>query len=325
MRVLAGDIGGTSARLAIVDVDDTAVQVYHARRFASKAFSGIVPIVQAFLAEVSDRPSRACFAVACPVIDGECSGTNLSWTIDVRELADAIDVPHTKVINDLNAVGHGLRRLTPADLVTLQSGEPNEQGTIAIIAAGTGLGEAFVTRSGETYSVHSSEGGHASFSARNARECGLLSALASTFGHVSYERVVSGPGLVSVYRYLAETGDVPEQARVRHRMEQSDPAAVISDEALSGTDRLSQCALEMFASAYGAQAGNLALTVLATGGVYVAGGIAPRIVPKLRDGAFMTAFLDKGRVSDVVARIPVNIIVNPHVGLIGAALVAMRS
>lgn len=324
MRVLAGDIGGTSARLAIVDIDADAVRLVHTRRFASKDFPRLAPIVHAFLTNVADVPNRACFAVACPVIDGKCSATNLSWEIDVGELGEKIGIPRTEVVNDLHAVGHGVQRLSPADLVTLQTGEPNERGVIALIGAGTGLGEAFVTRSGDAYHVHSSEGGHTSFSAGTELEWGLNRSLATKFAHVSYERVVSGPGLVSIYRYLVEAGVAEEQASVRTQMEAADPAAVIATHALAGTDPLSERALEMFASAYGAQAGNLALTVMATGGVYVAGGIAPRIVPKLRDGAFMTAFLDKGRLSDVLARVSVDIIINPHVGLIGAAVVAMR-
>jgi glucokinase len=324
MRVLAGDIGGTTARLAIVDIDDTVSRVRHPRRFATKDFSGLVPIVQAFLAEVGDTPKDASFAIACPATDGACTGTNLGWHVDVRDLAKELDIRRTKVINDLRAVGYGLQRLGPADLVTLQGGEPDENGVMAIIGAGTGLGEAFVIRGDDSYSVHPSEGGHASFSASNEREWGLLRWLASTLDHVSYERVVSGPGLVSIYRYLAEAERVVEQPRVRRRMGRSDPAAVISGEALAGTDELSGRALEMFASAYGARAGDLALTVMATGGVYIAGGIAPRIVPKLREGAFMTAFRSKGRLSDVVSRIPINVILNPHVGLIGAAMVAMR-
>jgi glucokinase len=324
MRVLAGDIGGTSARLAIVEIDDAGAWVGHPRRFASKDFSGLVPIVRAFLAEVGNTPDDACFAIACPVTDGACTGTNLGWYVDARELSEELDIPRTTVINDLHAVGYGLQRLSPADLVPLQRGEPDEDGVVAIIGAGTGLGEAFVIRRGDSRSVHSSEGGHASFSARDEHEWGLVRWLAKTLDHVSCERVVSGAGLVSIYRYLAEVEGVPERPHVQCRMGRSDPAAVISEEALAGTDALSGRALEMFVSAWGARAGDLALTVMATGGVYIAGGIAPRVVPKLREGAFTTAFRGKGRLSDVVARMPINVIVNPHVGLIGAAVVAMR-
>lgn len=158
MRVLAGDIGGTSSRLAILDVDADSVQVIQTRRFASKDFDGLAPIVQAFLSDVADVPNRACFAIACPVTDGKCGTTNLSWEIDVRALSDRIGIPRTEIINDLHAVGHGVQRMGPGDLVTLQTGEPNERGVIALIGAGTGLGEAFVTWNDDAYRVHSSEG-----------------------------------------------------------------------------------------------------------------------------------------------------------------------
>jgi glucokinase len=324
MRVLAGDIGGTNARLAMVDIDVKAVRLLHERRFASRDFPGLAPIVRAFLADVADEPSRACFGIACPVVSGRCSATNLPWTIDVPSLAAEIGIPRTTVINDFHAVGYGVQRLSPADLVALQAGEPDERGVIALIGAGTGLGEAFLTWSGDGYRVHDSEGGHASFSARNDLEWGLLRALGSRLGHVSCERVLSGPGLVSIYRYLLASGCAEEQARVRTEMESDDPAAVIGRHALAGTDPLSTRALDIFASVYGAQAGNFALTVMATGGVYVAGGIAPRVVSRLRDGTFITAFRDKGRLSDVLARVPVHVIINPHVGLIGAAAVALH-
>lgn len=324
MRVLAGDIGGTSARLAIVDVDADATRVLYKRRFASKEFPGLAPIVEAFLRDVADLPDHACFGIACPVMNGRCSVTNLSWTIDAGALAVDIGISDTFVINDFEALGHAVPRLSSADLVTLQTGEPHNHGAMALIGAGTGLGETFVTWSRDGYEVHASEGGHTSFSPRNDLESGLLASLTSSFGHVSSERVVSGPGLLTIYQHLAAVGAAREQDGVRAEMERSDPAAVISGHALAGTDPLSERALDAFTSAYGAQAGDLALTVMATGGVYVAGGIAPRIMRKLRDGTFMKAFRDKGRLSDVLARLPVSIIVNPDVGLIGAASVAHR-
>ncbi|MGH7444865.1 MAG: glucokinase, partial [Longimicrobiales bacterium] len=296
----------------------------HKRRYKSRDFPGLAAIIRTFLEEVDEAPQRACFGIACPIVDGTCHATNLSWTIDIRALANDIGIPRTELINDLHAVGHGVQRLGAEDLVSLQDGEPDAQGVIGIIGAGTGLGVAFATPDGDDYNVYASEGGHTSFSARTDLEYGLLGALAARFGHVSAERVVSGPGLVSIYEYLAAASEVAEQPAVRAEMQDADPAAVISGHALAGTDELSQQALDVFASAYGTQAGNLALTVMATGGIYVAGGIAPRIVPKLRDGSFMTAFLDKGRLSDVLAEVPVRIIVNPAAGLIGAATVAAQ-
>lgn len=338
MRVLAGDIGGTNARIAIVDVDATAVRIVHKQRYRSRDYPGLAAIIRTFLTEVADVPGidgvpeRACFGIACPIVDGTCHATNLSWMIDIRSLASEIGIPRTKLINDLHAVGHGVQRLGADDLVSLQDGDADARGVIGIIGAGTGLGVAFATprgtsvdgADGSSYQVHASEGGHTSFSARTDLEYGLLGALAKQFGHVSAERVVSGPGLVSTYEYLATAGEMGEHPAVRAEMEHTDPAAVISGHALAGTDDLCARALDIFASAYGTQASNLALTVMATGGIYVAGGIAPRIVPKLRDGSFMSAFLDKGRLADVLAKIPVRIIVNRAAGLIGAATVAAR-
>jgi glucokinase len=324
MRVLSGDVGGTNARLAIVEIDDEDARIVHERRYSSESAPGLPSLVQRFLGDVQNPPSVACFGVPCPIVDGNCVGTNLSWTIDARSLAADIGIPGTTLINDLHAIGEGVERLQSKDLVTLQAGNLVPRGVKAIIAAGTGLGQAFLVWCGERYIVHDSEGGHASFSPRNAAEWRLRRTLGKTFGHVSRERVVSGPGLVNIYRHLAEMGFEPEQDHVRAEMESDDPAAVISRHGIAGTDPLAWHALDMFTSTYGAQAGNLALTVMAKAGVYVAGGIAPKILPKLIDGTFMRAFLEKGRLTSLLARIPVHVIVNPNVGLIGAASVALR-
>jgi glucokinase len=325
MKVLAGDIGGTNARLAVVEVASGATQIVYERRYPTHGTSGLAPIVREFLAGAGPAPQRACFGIACPVVGGDCRTPNLPWTVNERALAADIGIPATRIINDFDAVGYGLARLGPADLVTLQQGTPAPHGTIALIGAGTGLGEGFLTWDGERYRVHSSEGGHADFAARDAVEWGLRAALLDEFGRVSCERILSGGGLVRVYRYLAATRFAPEQPQVVREMEREDPAAVVSEHALAGDDPLSAKALDMFASAYGAEAGNLALTVLASGGVYLAGGIAPRIATKLADGTFMAAFHDKGRLADLAARIPVHVIMNPDVGLLGAAATAAAS
>ena len=324
MRVLAGDIGATSARLAIVEVDAVTPRLLHHSRYASRDYPGLAPIVEAFLGNVRDVPTRACFGVACPVTNGECRATNLSWTIDERSLAVEIGIPHTELINDLQAVGHGLPLLGAADVMTLQTGTSDDRGAIALIGAGTGLGQAFITRATGAYQVHPSEGGHTHFSAKNDLEWGLVRFLADPTRHVSTERVVSGPGLINIYRYLAATGEFDEQPNVRAELQSGDPAVVITEHALTRTDPLCTRALDVFVSAFGAQAGDLALTVMATGGVYVTGGIAPHILPKLLDGAFMTAFRNKGKLSDFLTRVPVSIILNPHVGLLGAAVFAIR-
>jgi glucokinase len=324
MRVLAGDVGATSARLAIVEMDPGGAKILYRARFPSQDFPGLAPIVRRFLTDARSEVERAGFGVACPVIDGDCTTPNLPWRISGPSLAKEIGIPRTALINDLQAVGHGLSWLRPDELVTLQLGEPDRRGVVAILAAGTGLGEAFLVWQGDRYQVHVSEGGHASYAPNSTLECGLLEFLRAEFGHVSRERVLSGSGLVSIYRYLATNGHASEAVGVRHEMEQEDPAAVISRHALAGTDPLCVKALDVFASAYGAQAGNLALTVMATGGVYLGGGIAHRIVAKLRDGSFVAAFNDKGRLAQLLAKVPVHVIVTPNVGLLGAAAVAAR-
>ena len=322
MKVLAGDIGGTHARLALVEVTDGATRIVHDRRFASRSAPGLAPIVRGYLAQAPAAPERACFGIAGPVVDGECRTPNLPWMVSAPALAADIGIPHTTIINDFDAAGYGLGRLGPADLVTLQPGMRAEHGTIALIGAGTGLGQGFLVWDGGRYRVHASEGGHVNFAARDAVEWGLRGTLMDEFGHVSYERILSGAGLAHLYSYLAVTGFAAERPEVRLEMERDDPAAVVSRHALAGDDPLSVKALDIFASVYGAQAGNLALTVLATGGVYLAGGIAPRIITKLKDGTFMTAFRSKGRLSGLVARMPVHAIMSPDVGLLGAAAAA---
>lgn len=292
------------------------------QQFHSRDFPGLAAVVQRFRATLNLAPERACFGVAGPVIDGHCRGTNLPWTIDERELAAVTGIAQTRLINDFAAVGYGLALLGPDDVVTLQRGTRAERGTIAVIGAGTGLGEGFLVWDGARYRVEPSEGGHVTFAARDDFECGLLRALRSEFGHVSYERVASGPGLVRIYHYLARSGYAAEQPAVRQEQERGDPAEVIVRHALDDSDGLCAKALDAFISVLGAQAGNLALTVCALGGVYLAGGIAPRIVAKLKAGPFLSSFSSKGRLFPLLARIPVHVILNPRVGLLGAAAAA---
>jgi glucokinase len=313
-RVLAGDIGGTNARLAIVDVDGRRARVEREQRFASQEASGLAPIVQRYLRDAGRPLEWACFAVAGRVIDGVARTSNLPWTIDERELALAIGIAHTSVINDFDAVGHGLALLEPKDVAILQDGAPIAHGPVALIGAGTGLGEAFLSWDGGRYRVHPSEGGHTEFAARDQVEWELRRSLQDEFGRVSCERVVSGPGLIAIYRHLAASSLV-ENAAVRAEMGRQDPAAVIVQHGLDGTDPLCAAVLDRFTSLLGALAGDLALTVLATGGVFVAGGIAPRMVTKLRTGPFLGAFRAKGRLSPFMLGVPVRVITNPNVGL----------
>jgi glucokinase len=322
--VLAGDVGGTNARLAIVELDRRAARIARERRYPSRDYPGLAPIVLRFLEEEATRPDRACFGIACPLVGDDCTAPNLPWTINARKLAAEIGIPRTTIINDFVAVGHGIELLGPPDLTTLQEGTPEPQGPIALIGAGTGLGQGFLLWEGDHYRVLPSEGGHGDYAPRGTLQAGLLQFLGRQFNRVSWERLLSGPGIVNAYRYLLASAVAPEQATVRAEMEREDPAAVIARHGLAKTDCLSDRALDLFCEIFGAQAGNLALTVVSTGGVYLAGGIAPRLVERLQSGPFLSAFRDKGRMSELLSRIPVHVIMNPDVGLLGAAAVVGR-
>jgi glucokinase len=322
--VLGGDVGGTNARLAVVELDGRTGRIVRERKYRSRDYPGLAPIVRHFFAEEGARPDRACFGIACPVVGDDCTAPNLPWTINARQLAADIEIARTTIVNDFVAVGYGIESLGPADLATLQEGRREAQGPIALIGAGTGLGQGFLCWERDHYRVQASEGGHGDFAPRDALQAGLLEFLGREFHRVSWERLLSGPGMVNIYRYLLASAVAPEQATVRTEMGQEDPAAVIARHALAGTDCLSDRALDLFCEILGAQAGNLALTVVATGGVYLAGGIAPRIVERLRSGPFLKAFRDKGRLSELLSRIPVHVITTPNVALLGAAAVAGR-
>jgi len=322
-RVLAGDIGGTNARFAILDVrGPTEARIVHEARYPSATAPGLASLVTRYLAEAGARPDVACFGIACPVINGDCEAPNLSWKVDTRRLAREIGIPRTSVINDFHAVGYGLHSLSDDEVEVLQPGVAVAHGPIALIGAGTGLGQGYLLWEGSRYVVYPSEGGHADFSPTDGLQRDLLASLAGEFGRVSSERILSGEGLGRIYRFLASAGVAEEQAAVRDEMAGKDPAAVITRHGLAGTDPLSVKALELFVRAYGTAAGNLALTILASGGVYIAGGIASKIARRLAAGPFMEAFRAKGRLSSVAARIPVRVILTGDVALYGAAAVA---
>ncbi|MBD3162990.1 MAG: glucokinase [Candidatus Eisenbacteria bacterium] len=324
MRVLAGDVGGTKTLLAIFEKDAGRPRALHEQRVRSDSKESLGAIVRAFLEENPTEVAAACFAVAAPIAGDRFHGPNLPWSIPVRTFGAEIGIQPAEVINDFRAVGYGLTVLQDDDLVVLQEGKRRERGPIALLGAGTGLGQAFVTWEGDQPRAHPSEGGHTDFAPRSDREHRLLAALRRRFGRVSWERVVSGPGLVNLYRFLVDEEKVPTASSVVEEMKRDDPAAVISQRGLAGDDEACVAALDLFASAYGAEAGNLALTSLATGGVYVAGGIAPKILEKLKDGTFVRAFREKGRLGELLASIPVSVIVNPKVGLLGAAVHAFE-
>lgn len=275
---------------------------------------------------LEDGPSptiaAACFGVPGPVVDGRCVTTNLPWEVDERSLTKAIPARRVKLLNDLEAAGYGVLALPTREFAPIQAGRARK-GNMVLIAAGTGLGEAILVWDGARHRVIASEGGHADFAPRNDLEIDLLRFVQKEFGHASYERVLSGPGLHNIYRFLRDSGHAPEPQWLRDRMEREDPSAVVSEVGLAGGHPLCERALELFVSVYGSEAGNLALKALAVGGVFIGGGIAPKIRAKLADGRFLAAFCDKGRYRDLMRSMPVHLVLNPRAPLLGAAHVAL--
>ena len=321
MKVLAGDIGGTHARLALVELEG-GPRIVAEQSARSQEIQAIVPFIARFLAKQGVRTPHACLGMAGPVVDGMVTGTNLPWQLNAQELGESLGIPHFQLINDFEAAAHGIPRLGLDQILTLQEGQADPGGAIALIGAGTGLGQAFLVRSGAGYGVQPSEGGHATFAPEDARGWALCTYLAARYGHVSWERVVSGPGLVDCFEFVAEGRETERQAPLRNDMAREDPGAALTRYALAKSDPMAIEALDLFVDAYGSQAGNLALTLLATGGVYVAGGIARQIAPTLAEGGFLRAFRRKGRMSALLERIPVRVILSGEVALLGAAVVA---
>jgi glucokinase len=328
-RVLAGDVGGTHARLALFEVAEGRRTVQRETVFSSGEYQGLEPIVREFLREAGGGVPSACLGVACPIEEGVCRFSNLEWEIRVDGFGERVGIPRIRIINDLEAAGYGVLELEPDDLVTLQEGVPRDGGPMALIGAGTGLGQGFLVWDQEGYTVHPSEGGHADFAATDPIQWRLRRHLQLRYGHVSWERLISGHGLEDAYDFLRDSREIPEDEAVGQelralRKQGEDTAEAISHHALEGSDPLSAAAMEIFLRAFGAQAGNLALTVRATAGVFLAGGIAPKILPKLQEGPFLEAFRSKGRLTELMEKVPVRVIVKDGVGLLGAAAVAER-
>ncbi|MGB9724487.1 MAG: glucokinase [Chloroflexia bacterium] len=321
MYLLAGDIGATKTDLAIFSVEAGPRLPLVLATFPSTAHAGLEALVGAFLAQSSLPVEHAVFGVAGPVLEGRVSTTNLPWEMEEGRLREVLGLRSVHLLNDLEAIASAVPHLEATDLYTLNPGRPTPGGTIAVIAPGTGLGEAFLTWDGARYRPHPSEGGHADFAPRNALEADLWRYLQARLGHVSYERLCSGLGLPNIYAFLKESGRASEPAWLTTRLRAvEDPTPVLIEAAL-GVRRCEICALalELFVSILGAEAGNLALKVLASGGVYIGGGIPPRILPALQQGNFLEAFRSKGRMEELLARIPVHVILNPRAALLGAA------
>lgn len=326
MIVLAGDIGGTKTLLTLARVEGTGVEPLVERRYPSGEWPEFAPLLADFLARLAGagqpEPAAACLGVAGPVGDGKVKVTNLPWVLDPVALARQVGAP-VRLLNDFGAVAHGIAALGPEDLHTLQPGEPRSRGVRAVIGAGTGLGHAILApRAGGGHTVLGSELGHAEFAPADERQAELWRWLRARHGRASWEHVVSGPGLGAIYQWLVESGARPGAALARAAAE-GDPAAAVS--AAAGQDPVAREALALFVRAYGAQAGNLALACIPRGGLYVAGGIAPRLIGALSGGEFTAAFRAKGPMAGLMERIPVHVVLNPKAGLLGAALAAARA
>ncbi len=323
MLILAGDIGGTTTRLAFFETVDGGLTIVAQNDYPSRDHGSLAGIIQEFVATTGQSPARACFGIAGPVRAGRVLTPNLPWLVDGAELAGILGLERVDLINDLQANAYGIPLLQGDDFVILNRGEPDPTGTIAVISAGTGLGETVARWDGAAHRPMPSEGGHADFAPRTELETELLLRLRTEFGRVSYERVLSGPGLVNVYRFLRDRRHLPETPEIVAAMGRMAPAAVISRGAMDNSCPLCVQALEMFVSLYGAEAGNLALRSLATGGIFLGGGIAPKIIELLLRPTFMLAFTAKGRLSPLLETIPVKVVRNERTALFGAGRCAL--
>jgi glucokinase len=325
--ILAGDIGGTKTVIAQYDASGGTLRQLRTAHFRSSDYPSLEVILQAFRKDSPGPSLRAgCFGVPGPVIDGKSDTTNLPWHLDEQTLARALGIRRVKLLNDLEATAYGMLHLSPEELCVLNRGtRPGRKGHVAVIAAGTGLGEAMLYWDGQRHHPLASEGGHADFAPRNDQEIELLRYLRSQLGgHISFERVLSGPGFYHVYCFLRDRGYAPELPWLAEKLQGIDPNPLITQLGLAGEVPLCVATLELFSTIYGAEAGNLALKCVATGGVFVGGGIAPKILAALQSGGFMRAFTEKGRLSELLKTMEVSVALNPDTPLLGAAHYALQ-
>ncbi len=324
--LLAGDIGGTKTKLALYLPGAEGLKLVRDASYKSIDYDGLEAIVADFLAGSEAAPAAACFGVAGPVNEGRCRTTNLPWLVEESSVSSHTNIPRVRLLNDLQAMALGLARLPADELVELNPTARQASGNIAVIAAGTGCGEAMLYWDGQTHHAIATEGGHADFAPNTVEQEGLLRWLRAKFdGHVSYERILSGPGLYHIYQYLAEERIAPESAAFKAALlAGEDPGKLIGGFGLEQGDPLSRASLRLFAQVYGAEAGNWALKTLAYGGVLIGGGIAAKILPAMTNGDFMESFCDKGRFSAWMGQLSVKIALNQDSGLLGAAYHAAR-
>jgi glucokinase len=319
--ILAGDVGGTKTQLGLFKHSAGNLELVREHRYATADFDSLEAVCADFLG-ASVSVNAACIGVPGPIIDGRGHATNVPWQLSNTLLSRALNGIPVRLLNDLAAIAYGMVHLKPSEFAVLHRAEnPPQHGNIAVIAAGTGLGESsLVWEDNENkYYAVASEGGHSDFAPHGAEQIDLLRFLTDEFGHVSYERVLSGPGLWNIYSFLRRESHAEEPAWLKAEIAAGDPSAAVSEAALAGRYPVCVHALTMFCDIYGSEAANLALKVLALGGVYLGGGIAPKILPMLTGGAFVKGFLAKGRLNEILKRIEVRVSLNPAAGLLGAA------
>jgi glucokinase len=327
--LIAGDIGGTKTDLAIFSNEAGPHSPLAQTRVHSADYSSLEAMVKEFLAKVKKPVDRACFAVPGPVIGGRVKTTNLPWVIEDGFLAEELNLnlKVVSLINDLEAIARAVPILRPSDVDTINTGESIPKGTIAVIAPGTGLGESFLTWDGSRYLAHSSEGGHSDFAPTDERQIHLLEYMLKLFDHVSFEHVCSGIGIPHLYRYLRDAEHLPEKPDIAKRIDAAgDPSVVIIEEAFDPTNPSKLCAatIDLFVSILASEAGNLAVKFLATGGVYVAGGVAVHTLPAIKEPAFLQRFKRKGRFAELMGRIPIHVVVSPA-AITGAAAYGLEN
>lgn len=325
--LLAGDLGGTKTNLMIFSSESGPREPLKEATFLSAQYASLEALVSNFLSQANLKVEQATFGVAGPVVSGHAKITNLPWVMNETQLGKIMNLSSVRLLNDLKAIACAVPHLQPEDAATLNAGEPVKGGPMAVIAPGTGLGEAFLIWNGSRYRAHASEGGHADFAPNNSLEAELYNFLEKRFGHVSYERVCAGIGIPNIYAFLKESVYGEEPVWLAEQLATTkDPTPVIMNAAMDEKRPCPRCTktLEIFVSALGAEAGNLALKVLATGGVYLGGGIPPRIVPILKQEQFMKSFQSKGRLSNLMTKMPVHVILNPKVALLGAAYAGLE-
>lgn len=324
MTYLAGDIGGTKTHLALYQNKEGKVVSIKDQKYPSQDYPNLRTIVKEFLEGESVSISRACFGIAGPVKQGKSQATNLPWLVDTEKISTEVGIEKVALINDLEANAYGLKMLSEDEFYILNKGELKAEGNQAMVSAGTGLGEAGIYFDGKGYHPFACEGGHCDFAPRNDLEDDLLKYLRAKYKHVSYERILSGPGLYNVFKFLIETKRETEKPDVLEEIKQGDSPKIISNLGVEGKSSACAHTLKIFSSIYGAETGNVALKMLSLGGIFLGGGIAPKILGVLKEGEFMKSYKGKGRFADLLEAIPVKVVLNDNTALLGSMYFAQN-